>query len=107
MKRLEQAGLLARQRNTADERQVQVYLTAKGKGLRQKTRCLTDTLLERSGLTVDELTALNRKIQTLRDVLDQPERPLRRARSAYKASTNRLALSRTRSECPHTEIFGR
>jgi MarR family transcriptional regulator, organic hydroperoxide resistance regulator len=69
VKRLEQAGLLVRQRNTADERQVQVHLTAKGKGLRQKTRCLTDTLLERSGLTVDELTALNRKIQTLRDAL--------------------------------------
>ena len=69
VKRLEQAGFLARQRNPADERQVQVRLTGKGLDLREKTACLTDTLLQRSGMTVDEFIALNRQIQTLRGAL--------------------------------------
>ncbi|WJR81515.1 MarR family transcriptional regulator [Bradyrhizobium sp. NP1] len=74
VKRLEQAGFLARQRDTKDERQVHVRLTTKGRNLRAKTKCLTDTLLERSGMTVDELTALNRKIQALRDALVASDR---------------------------------
>jgi DNA-binding MarR family transcriptional regulator len=69
VKRLEGAGLVGRLRNPADERQVQVSLTGKGRALRAETRCLTDTLLERSGMTADELIALNRRIQALRDAL--------------------------------------
>ena len=69
VKRLEVAGFLGRLRNPADERQVQVRLTAKGKALRRETGCLTDTLLARSGLTPDQLIALNAKIQALREAL--------------------------------------
>jgi DNA-binding MarR family transcriptional regulator len=69
VKRLEQAALLDRRRNPADERQVQVTLTDKGRGLRARTACLTETLLRRSGLTVEAIIALNRQVQDLRDAL--------------------------------------
>jgi len=69
VKRLEAAGFLTRERNPKDERQVIVSLTAKGRSLEQKTACLTDTLLERSGLTPDQLIKLNRQVQRLRDAL--------------------------------------
>jgi DNA-binding MarR family transcriptional regulator len=69
VKRLEQAGLLGRQRNPADERQVQVRLTPRGRSLQADTACLTDTLLQRSGLSVDQILALNRQVQGLRDAV--------------------------------------
>jgi DNA-binding MarR family transcriptional regulator len=69
VKRLEAAGFVGRLRNPADERQVQVRLTASGKALRADTACLADTLLERSGMTADQLTTLNGQIQSLRDAL--------------------------------------
>jgi DNA-binding MarR family transcriptional regulator len=69
MKRLEAAGFVARKRNPQDERQVQVFLSAKGKALRRETSCLTDSLLEHSKLTVPEIIALNEQVQRLRDAL--------------------------------------
>jgi MarR family transcriptional regulator, organic hydroperoxide resistance regulator len=69
VKRLEQAGLVGRQRNPADERQVRVTLTKRGKGLRAETGCLARTLLERSGLSADEMIALNRQVRGLRKAL--------------------------------------
>ena len=69
VKRLELAGLVGRQRNPADERQVHVQLTPRGRALRADTACLTDTLLRRSGLTVDQIVALNRQVRSLRDAL--------------------------------------
>ena len=69
VKRLELAGMLGRARNPKDERQVIVSLTAKGKSLEQKTACLTQTLLEKSGLTPEQLTKLNGQVRNLRDAL--------------------------------------
>jgi DNA-binding MarR family transcriptional regulator len=69
MKRLEAAGFVSRQRNPQDERQVQVFLTAKGRELRNETSCLTDTLLANSGLDVQGLIALNEQIRRLKDAL--------------------------------------
>ncbi|MDB5705845.1 MAG: penicillinase repressor family protein [Sphingomonas bacterium] len=66
MKRLEAAGFVSRQRNPQDERQVQVFLTAKGRGLRTRTPCLTDALLENSKLSVPQMIALNDQVQRLR-----------------------------------------
>ncbi len=70
VKRLEQAGLLGRLRNPQDERQVQVRLTDKGRGLYGPTSCLTDTLLKNSGLTVEQIITLNERVQALRDALN-------------------------------------
>ena len=67
VKRLENAGFVARQRSTSDERQVQVHLSQKGASLHAKTGCLTEALLRHSGFTVPEMIDLNRKVQLLRD----------------------------------------
>jgi DNA-binding MarR family transcriptional regulator len=72
VKRLEVAGFVVRQRSTRDERLVGVHLTDKGRGLQAQTGCLTDTLLQRSGMTVEEIIALNASIQKLRGALTSP-----------------------------------
>lgn len=69
MKRLEAAGFVSRQRNPEDERQVRVFLTAKGKALRSQASCLTDSLLENSKLSIPEMIALNDQVQRLRGAL--------------------------------------
>jgi DNA-binding MarR family transcriptional regulator len=69
VKRLESAGFLTRKRNAKDERQVIVSLTQKGASLDEETACLTGTLLERSGLTEEQLIKLNENVQDLRDAL--------------------------------------
>lgn len=69
VKRLETAGLTTRARNPADERQVQVSLTKKGREIREQCGCLGEALLAKSGMTVEQLGKLNRKIQGLRDAV--------------------------------------
>ena len=51
------------------QRQVQVDLTSAGRALLVQCNCLNETLIERSGMTLAELDALNRQIQALRDAL--------------------------------------
>jgi len=69
VKRLESAGFLTRERNPKDERQVIIRLTDKSRPLYEKTACLTDTLLERSGLTPQKLAKLNARVRKLRNAL--------------------------------------
>jgi DNA-binding MarR family transcriptional regulator len=69
VKRLENAGFLTRQRNPDDERQVLVSLSAKGRSMKDKTSCLTETLLEKSGLSVEQIVKLNRQVKRLREAL--------------------------------------
>ncbi|ESZ66218.1 MULTISPECIES: MarR family transcriptional regulator [unclassified Mesorhizobium] len=69
LKRMEQAGLVTRQRSQTDERQVQVDLTPAGRALLVQCNCLNETLIERSGMTMADLDALNRRIQALREAL--------------------------------------
>ncbi|WP_332744163.1 MarR family winged helix-turn-helix transcriptional regulator [Hydrogenophaga sp.] len=69
VKRLEAAGFVTRQRGTQDERQVHVSLTAAGRDVQAQTRCLAETLGMRSGMQLEELVALNRQVQRLRDAL--------------------------------------
>ncbi len=69
VKRMELAGLVTRQRSQTDERQVQVDLTSAGRALLVQCNCLNETLIERSGMTLPQLDALNRQIQALRDTL--------------------------------------
>ncbi|MBJ7437464.1 MAG: MarR family transcriptional regulator [Sphingopyxis sp.] len=72
VKRLEVAGFVDRKRNAADERKVEVFLTAKGKGLRREVGCLTDALLEHSKLTIPEMIAFNEQVQRFRTALTAP-----------------------------------
>ena len=69
VKRLEQAGFVQRKRSTTDERQVTVHLTASGRSLLTKCKCLGDTLAENSGMSEAQLATLNRQIQKLHRVL--------------------------------------
>ncbi|MFC7557340.1 MarR family winged helix-turn-helix transcriptional regulator [Pseudoroseomonas wenyumeiae] len=71
LKRLEAAGLVRRQRDTADERQVRVQLTAAGRALHDKARRLPgwfeNTFCEKS----EEARALHEGIIKLREQLMQ------------------------------------
>lgn len=69
VKRLEQAGLLARRRNPDDEREVNVTLLKPGKEVYAKTGCLRNELLKRSGMTTTEMVDFNSKVQKLRDAV--------------------------------------
>jgi MarR family transcriptional regulator, organic hydroperoxide resistance regulator len=69
VKRLEQAGLVTRQRSEVDERQVQVRLTDAGRALLVQSSCLGETLIDRSGMTPEQVDALNQQVQALRDAL--------------------------------------
>jgi DNA-binding MarR family transcriptional regulator len=63
-----------RQRNPADERQVIVDLTDQGRALQSRAGCLLDELLRRSGLSAQELTALNDQVRALKTAIcsDKP-----------------------------------
>jgi DNA-binding MarR family transcriptional regulator len=69
VKRLETAGLVGRHRNQVDERQVNVNLTNEGKALRLRSKCLTEKLLDRSGLPVADMVRLNKEVLALRHAL--------------------------------------
>lgn len=69
VKRLEAAGFVGRTRDPHDERQVHVTLTARGQALWEDSGCLAESLIARSGMTLEELEALNREVQTLRQAL--------------------------------------
>jgi DNA-binding MarR family transcriptional regulator len=71
VKRLEAAGLLTRSRTPEDERRVRVRLTERGAALREECGCLAEALIERSGMKVKQIAALNRDIRALRDALTE------------------------------------
>jgi DNA-binding MarR family transcriptional regulator len=75
VKRLETAELVTRTRNSKDERQVFVALTRRGRDLKEKSRCLGETLLARSGMEPKELMALNQELRRLRQHLSRTEGP--------------------------------
>jgi DNA-binding MarR family transcriptional regulator len=66
VKRLEAAGLVARRRGVEDERRVEVTMTDAGRALLERSGCLGDLMLERSGMDGEALGALNKRIQALK-----------------------------------------
>lgn len=75
LKRMAAAGLVARQRDGADERRVRIALTERGQALQAQTAHLPACILDRSGLTLDQLAALQGQIMRLRDQFRQPAAP--------------------------------
>ena len=69
VKRLEAGGLLSRERNPADERQVIVRLTDAGRAMQMRSTCLAERLLEKSKLSVADIQQLNMQVKALRDAL--------------------------------------
>lgn len=68
-KRLEAAGLVNRSRGTTDERQVRVALTALGRERWAETGCLAPLIVERTGMTHEQLAKLNAEVSALRRAL--------------------------------------
>lgn len=69
LKRLEAAGYISRLRDTADERRVLVQLTAAGRKLKAKAVAIPACMLEAMQCSINELAALTRQVQQLRDRL--------------------------------------
>ncbi len=73
LKRMEQSGLLARQRAQEDERKVVVTLTAPGYQLKTQAASVPACLVDASGCPVPELISLTQQVQALRNQLTQPK----------------------------------
>jgi len=67
LKRLEANGLVARIRDTADERRVHVSLTAAGRRLKARAAEVPGCLMAASQCSVPELVSLTQQVQALRD----------------------------------------
>lgn len=71
LKRLEAAGMVQRDRNPDNERQVLISLTPDGLALRDQAGCLGAALLQASGQQPEDLAELNMKTKQLRDLIYQ------------------------------------
>jgi DNA-binding MarR family transcriptional regulator len=71
VKRLELAGLVERRRSKIDERQVHVWLTEAGLALLSQSKCLGDTLVERSAMTMEQIERLNQQVRALTSTLGE------------------------------------
>ena len=74
VKRLEAAGLVTRQRDSADERVVRVSLTAQGRGLADRIACVPTDILKATGMSIEELGALQQGLMKLGDNLRASQR---------------------------------
>lgn len=73
LKRMEAAGLVTRNRDPEDERQVRLTLTEAGHALRQETAGFSRAIGEKTRMTSEALDALRASIVTLRDILREGE----------------------------------
>lgn len=69
LKRLEAAGLLARQRDAQDERRVRIALTDAGQALRAAAEKIPACVLQSTQCTLPELQALTGQLSALRERL--------------------------------------
>jgi DNA-binding MarR family transcriptional regulator len=71
LKRLEAEGLLKRIRSSADERVVELFLTDKGRALREQARAIPTCIVEASQQSIEQLAALKKELVALRNSLQQ------------------------------------
>lgn len=71
LKRLEAMGLVARARDTTDERQVRIQLTDQGRAMREKAKAVPQAILRAMGQPIEEITRLKGALVRLRDQLNQ------------------------------------
>lgn len=69
IKRLVAAGLIDRQRNQQDDRQVLVSLTAAGRQMQERCACLGETLVAASGMSIERLLNVAREVRAVRDAV--------------------------------------
>ena len=65
LKRLEALGYVARRRSDSDERVVEITLTDSGRELRSYAETIPATMMERLGMTPDDLRNLHRTMSAL------------------------------------------
>ena len=65
LKRLEAADLLTRTRNAADDRALDIELTAEGRALRSRAEAVPGTIVERLGMPVAELESMRDSLARL------------------------------------------
>ena len=70
IKRLEARGLVLRQRDEEDERQVRITLSDEGRAMQARAMAIPLAVATGSGLTLDGAEALRRELLTLRERLD-------------------------------------
>ncbi|HWU48069.1 MAG TPA: MarR family transcriptional regulator [Humibacter sp.] len=73
LKRLEAAGYLQRGREKHDERMLRVELTASGRELRQQALTIPPRVIQRLGMTIEELTALREVLHRVIAAAAQPQ----------------------------------
>lgn len=69
LKRMEAAGHLTRTRDAKDERQVRICIAAKGRAMQPQTQHITACILDKTGLSLADVTHLQKSITGLRDHL--------------------------------------
>lgn len=69
IKRLEAAGFVRRQRDSADERVVRVHLTDKGRAAGEEAACLPVEIGAATGITAEQATMLQSGLVALGDTL--------------------------------------
>ena len=84
LKRLEVAGLVERHRDPADERSLRITLTDRGRELRTSARNVPSAIIERLGMSIEELENLQ---SVLTDVIDHAKEPNRRPAGPAPSST--------------------
>ncbi|TDF97155.1 MarR family winged helix-turn-helix transcriptional regulator [Paenibacillus piri] len=71
LKRMEDAGLLTRQRSKSDERRVEIRLTEAGRELKEKAVCIPETCIPHFSLSKEQyeqlLLQMNRLIHNLQE----------------------------------------
>jgi DNA-binding MarR family transcriptional regulator len=72
LKRLEAAGLVERQRDRTDERSLRITLTDRGRDLRTQARAVPAAVIERLGMSMEELANLQ---NVLTDVIRHTKGP--------------------------------
>jgi len=65
LKRLEQSGLIRRERRQENEREVRIMLTDSGHALRDKAKSVPLALKDAMGLEIEELTELRTRLDHL------------------------------------------
>jgi DNA-binding MarR family transcriptional regulator len=69
LKRLEAAGLITRQRDTVDERQVMIGLTDTGRAMKERAEAVPIAIGQAFGCTMDEAIGVRSELITMRDNL--------------------------------------
>lgn len=71
LKRLESMGLLARERDPLDERQVIISLTPRGSALREDAATVPKQICEATGLSLEAYADLVRQLEQMRQTLQE------------------------------------